>query len=237
MRFPMAFEVHRHKGRQLHEARIDAPPPALITPWHLGDEIGLEPLDRLTRRQLIDFRGVDARVDWPGHQRHAFRHRLFAIARHDCHGGQSLNARLADGNDVSSRSDGAQPLDDMSDISVESEDTRVEARIARILPIGDVEIVVSQKRFGGISKQRREMARKRRDQEHAGLLRRNVFFEMEERSEGRSGQSFLSHGNIAIAHADALDTIGGPGVGELGSRDEFQGRRNVVQKFRLGFFR
>src|SRR5215510_13154810 len=43
MRLHMAFDVHAHERRELHEARIDAAKGAGVAQWHRRDKILLEP--------------------------------------------------------------------------------------------------------------------------------------------------------------------------------------------------
>ena len=46
-----------------------------------------------------------------------------------------------------------------------------ERHVARVVPVGDVDVVVGQHRAHGVAQQRREVARHRRDDQHARLRR------------------------------------------------------------------
>ena len=94
-------------------------------------------------------------------------------------------------------------LDQMSDIFVEAEAAvRREGRRA-VVPVGDVDVVLGQHGADGAAQQRREMARQRRDQQHARLLGVDVLLEMQERAERRDMRRLLAHLDLAVADGDA----------------------------------
>src|SRR5579859_4096471 len=74
MRTDMTGQVHIHESCQLQEAGIYRPSFARMASRHLGDQILLEPAERLGRRQLVDLGRIDPGVDRAGHQGKALGH-------------------------------------------------------------------------------------------------------------------------------------------------------------------
>ena len=181
----MAIGVHRHEGRELDEARIDAPARPGVARRNGRDEVALEPVDRAFEGKLVHLGRIDARVDGAGHQRHAARLRRVSRLRHDGDGGEDLHARLADGDDVRARPDRLEEADDVLDIFVEAEGAVLDADVAAIVPIRDEDVVVGKQRPDGAAQQRREMAGQRRDEEHARFEPLNVLAEAQQRAKRR----------------------------------------------------
>ena len=122
MRLHVALEVHAHEGGELDEARID--PAARAGVAHagtVGDQVVLEPVDRLRLGQLVDLGRIDPGVDRPGHQGHAARLRRIAVLRHHGGGGEHGDAGLAHRDDMRARAHRLQEFDDVLDIFVEAE--------------------------------------------------------------------------------------------------------------------
>ena len=84
------------------------------------------------------------------------------------------HARLADGHDVRARSEHLQELDDVVDDLVQPERAVLEADVAGVVPVGDVDVVVGQQRADGVGEQGREVPGQRGDEQHARLRRRAV---------------------------------------------------------------
>ena len=61
-------------------------------------------------------------------------------------------------------------LDDVIDEIVQIERARADRHHARVRPIGDVDIVLADHRLDRAAQQRRVMARKRRDDQHLGIV-------------------------------------------------------------------
>ena len=177
MRVVVPIDVHRHEGGELHEAGIDHAARAWVLPRDARDEIALEPAHGLAGGELVDLGRVDARIDGSRHQRHAARLRSVAVGRHHGDGGQRLHARLANSHEVRARTQLLQEFDEVVDIVVKAEGTGLQAHVARIVPIGDVDVIIGQQRAYGIAQERREVARQRRHDEDARLLDVDVLLE------------------------------------------------------------
>ena len=227
MRLAVALDIHGHEGHELHEAGIDAAAAPGIARRHAADEVFLEPLDRLARRQLVHLRGVDARIDRPGHERHALRLCRVLRLRHDSDGGENLHARLAYGQQMGARPEHAQPLNDVVDIILEAEDAGGKGDVARIMPIGNANIVIGEQRLDRLAQEGCEVPRKRGHHQHARLSLLNVFLEMQQRPERRGGERFLGHGGIAIADANRLYAIGRARMRQPRARNELAGRSEL----------
>ena len=121
MRLHMALDVHAHEGGELHEARIDPAERARIAQRHGGDQIALEPFDRLRIGELVHLGRIDAGVDRPRHQGHAARLRGIAGLRHHRGGDEHGDAGLAHRHHMGARPDRLQEADQVLDIFVEAE--------------------------------------------------------------------------------------------------------------------
>src|SRR5262249_53240354 len=130
--------------------------------------------------------------------------------------------RLADRDHVRTRAELAEKIDQMSGVVVETEAAGAQGNIARIVPVGDVDVVVLQQRLHGAAEQGGEMAGHRRNQEQPRLLRRVFLLETQERAEWRRVSYFLGHPKLAVAGLYLVDAVGGAGVGEGGARDQLE---------------
>ena len=229
VRLHVAVEVHGHEGGELQEAGIDAPHGTAIAEGHGGDQVALEPRDRVARRELVHFCRIDPRVDGPGHQRHAARLGPMTPLSHDGDGGEHGDAGLAHRDDVGLGSHRLEEPDDVGDVVVEPEPPGGERHVARIVPVGQVHVVIREHGADGGAQERREVARHGRDQEHARLVARNVLPEAQQGPEGRPVHDVLAHGNVAPVHADAIDAVRRALVGETGPRDHLEARRRAVE--------
>ena len=97
--------------------------------------------------------------------------------------------------------------------------------VARIVPVGDVDVVVLQQRLHGAAQQRRKMAGHRRHQQQARLFRRILFLEAQQRAEWRRVDNFFRDRQFPVAHQHAVDAVGRPRIGERGARDQLERRR------------
>ena len=64
MRLNVAIEIHAHEAVELQEAGIDVSHHA-GGGKHFGDDVAAEPAKSAPLCQLVDFVGVDARIDGP----------------------------------------------------------------------------------------------------------------------------------------------------------------------------
>ncbi len=225
----MAFQVHRQKGGQLQEARIDAPSSAGIAQRHRGDEVAFEPLDRALVRQFVDHCRRSARIDRAAHQCHGSRGRCVTILRHQRDSGEGRYAGLADGQHMRAGAKFLHEGDDIIDIIVEAELSGRQRNVARIFPVGDVHIMVAQERPHSTAQQGREMARHWRDQQYAGLLRFHVILrKVKQVAEGEIEQHFLSHCNKGIAATDFVYSVRRALMGEARALEHIHEREHAA---------
>ena len=107
-----------------------------------------------------------ARVDRAADQRHAARRRLRLARVHQRDRRQHRHRRLADRDHVRLGPQQPDEVHHVVDIVVEREVGRDHRHLARVAPVGDVDVVVGQERLDGAAQQRREVAGHRRDQQH-----------------------------------------------------------------------
>ena len=131
--------------------------------------------------------------------------RRVVVLGHDRGGGEHLDAGLADRDDMGAGAKIFQELDDVGDIVVEAKGAVGEADVARIVPVGDVDVVIGEQGLHGVAQKRGEMARQRRDDQHARLLDGDVLLEAQEGREGRHQRRLFRHLGFFIADQDGLD--------------------------------
>ncbi len=68
----------------------------------------------------------------------------------------------------------------MLDIFIQPELALLQRHVARVVPIGDVDVMIAQQGLHGAAQQGRKVARHRRHQQHARLLLHQLFFEMQQ---------------------------------------------------------
>ena len=118
----------------------------------------------------------------------------------------------------------------MIDVFVEAEPAGGQRHVARVVPIGDVDVVLGQHGAHGAAQQRREMAGQRRHQQHARLRGRDVLLEVQQRAERRHLRRLLAHLDLAVADGDAVDAERRARVGQAGARDQLVGRGEVAHQ-------
>jgi hypothetical protein len=84
MSLEMSLDVHAHKGSELNKSGVDAPPFSGIAAWNPGDQVPLEPINRLALCQPVDLGRVNAHVDGASHKSHAARLCRITGLRHHC---------------------------------------------------------------------------------------------------------------------------------------------------------
>ena len=112
----------------------------------------------------------------------------------------------------------------MVGVILQPEAAGMKRNVARIVPVGDVDVVVLQQRLHGAAQQGREMAGHRRHQQQPRLLGRILLLEMQQRAERGGEGDFLGYLELLIADQYPVDAIGRPVIGEGGARDQFERR-------------
>ena len=99
------------------------------------------------------------------------RHGGIAFRLHQRGGGEHRHGGLAHREHVHVAAEEAEHVDHRVDVVVEIERAGRQRHVARILPVGDVDLVIGQERLDGAAQQRGEMARHRRHQQQARVAR------------------------------------------------------------------
>ncbi len=215
----MPLEVHVHERAELHEPGVDRAQRARVARRDDRDQVALEPLDRLRGRERVDRGRADPAVDRAGHQGQAARHRRVAVLGHQRGGGERRDARLADRHQVRARPHRLEEGHDVLDVLVEAEPPGGERHVARVVPVGDEDVVVGEHRLNGVAQQGREVPRHGREQEHARLHRLDVLPEVQQRPERRAMEDLLAHRDVLAADPGRGDVEGGALVGQVGERE------------------
>ncbi len=129
---------------------------------------------------------------------------------------------------MGARPDGLEKFHDVLDVFVEAEPALRARDVARIVPVGDEDVVIGEQRLHGGAQQRREMSRQRRHQEHAGLRGIDVLLEMQERSERSDARRLLMHRDFLVSHHHAVDAEGRPVVAQTCARDQLIGGGEIA---------
>src|SRR6202035_5663290 len=122
-------------GGKLYKPGVDAPQGAAIVQGHDTDQVALEPIDRPTRRQPVDLRRIDPRVDRTRHQRHAAWLRKIGIFGHNCASREYRDAGLANRYDMRPRTQHLEKGDDVFDKVIEVEPAVPQTDVASVVPI------------------------------------------------------------------------------------------------------
>ncbi len=202
------------------KAGIDAAPGAVVARRHDIDQVALEPADRPAGRQPIDLGRVDAGVDRARHQGHAARLCRVVVLGHDRDRRQHRDAGLAHRDDMRAGAHDFEKRDDVVDEVVETETAVAQADVARIVPIGDVDVVLGQHRAHGAAQQGREMARHRRHQQHPRLRRLHVLFKAQQGAERRAVDLDLAHRDRPVGDLDMVDAKGRAAMAQPGAGDQ-----------------
>ncbi len=99
----------------------------------------------------------------------------------------------------------------MLDIFIEAEAAVPDRHVARIGPVGDVDVVIGQQHAHRVAQQRREMAAERCHQQHLGLDGCTFLDEAQQRAERRGQHLLLVHGNDLVADFRFGNAEGGGG--------------------------
>ena len=103
------------------------------------------------------------------------------------------------------RPEKADEVDHQIDEIVEAEAAVPHRHVARVDPVGQVDVVVRQGRGDGAAQQSREMTRKRRHHQQLRLVERGVLAEMNEAAERVTGDGLLDHRDIGAVDRHPID--------------------------------
>ena len=167
----VAVRVHRDEAGMLQETWIDPAAGPREVVRHPVDHVVLEPLEGAVHREVVDLGRRLARIDGAAHHGHRQR-RLLAAAGHQRDGGQRRHGRLADADDMAVVVAALQVVDEVLqvvDVVVEVELALGQRHQARVLPLGDVDLVVLEHGAHGLAQQGRIVARQGSDDQHHRL--------------------------------------------------------------------
>ena len=151
----VAIRVHRHKACVLQKAGINAAARAGEAAGHAVNHIVFKPLVRLGGGQVVHGGGRQARINRAAHHDHRQR-RGFATRGHQRDGGKHRHRGLAHADDVAVAVLALQVADEflhVVDIVVEVESAVGQRHIARIFPVGDIDLVVLEHGLDGVAQQ------------------------------------------------------------------------------------
>ena len=187
---------------------------------------------------VVDDGAVDARVDRPAGEDQRQRHGGIAVRLHQRGGGQHRHGRLAHGEHVHVAAEEAEHVGHGVDVVVEIEAAGGQRHVARVLPVGDVDLVVGQERLDRAAQERGEVARHGRHQQQARMLRGagriDVALEMDEAAERRLPHDLLGHGHRLAVDAGAGDAEVGLGVAPRGALEHLAGGDRAAADRRVG---
>ena len=189
----VAADVERDERGELQETRIDLAQEARLAGRDALDGRHLEPAQRAGGRDAVDLRRVLARVDGPGHERHAPRRRGIPILGEERDGREDRNARLAHRDDMHVGSQGLQEPPHEIDVVVQIEPARRERDEAGIDPVGEVEVVIGQEPLDGVAQERCVVARERSDHQHLRVAAARVALEVDQIAERRAQADHFPH--------------------------------------------
>ena len=118
------------------------------------------------------------------------------------------------------------------DLVIEVETAVLHRHVARVDPVGHIDIVVGQDSGDGAAQQRREMPGKRRDDQQLRLFGRLRLAEMHEPAERVDRDGFLGHLGLDAADRYAVDAEIGPLVPDAAIREHVECRGGAAQKRR-----
>jgi hypothetical protein len=131
------------------------------------------------------------------------------------------NAGLAHPDDVGAGAQYFDKSDQVIDEVVEVEPAISHPDIASVMPVGNVDVVVCQKCFGGPAQQGREVPGHRRHQENPWLNHLRILLEVEQSAKWGPMELHLTHCRHSSAGRDAVDPERRPAMAQPGTGDEF----------------
>ena len=150
------------------------------------------------------------------------------VGLHQRDGGQHRHRGLADRDHMHVAAEHVQHGDDVVDVVVEIEAAFRHRHRAGVAPIGDVDVVVGQKRFHRAAQQRGVMARHRRDDQQFRLRParhvRKGALEMQQPAERPLPDGVDMHRHLAAADGRRLDAPFRPAVAARRALEQFRRR-------------
>ena len=123
-----------------------------------------------------------------------------------------------------------EKADDVIDEFVEAETSGIARDVARIVPVGDVDVVVRQERRDRVAQQGREMTRHRRHQQDARLHDVDSLFEMKKRAERRDERGLFRDRDHTMAHDHVVDAERRPLMRQPCAAHHLGARRHAADK-------
>ena len=177
--------------------------------------------------------GLRPRIDRPPHQDHRLWLARVVCRREQRGGGQHRNRRLAYRHHVDTRPQQANKTHHDIDEVVEIEPAIKERDIARIHPIGEVDVVVAQHGLDGAAQQGREVARQRGDDQHCRLVAAFFLAEVQQVAKRMRGHDLLGDADLCIIERDAADPEIGPVVRQAGVGQQLHRRRRASHERKI----
>ena len=184
---------------------IDAAEGAGIARRHGGDDRPLEPVERVRLGKAVDRGRVDPGVDRPAHQDHRGGLARIVRGRHQRHRRQHRHRGLAHRHDVDARPQKPGKADHQLDKVVEIEPSVKQRNVARVGPVGQVDVVIGQQGFDGAAQQGREMPGQRRHDQHRRLVARRILAEMQQVAERMRGDDLFADRDFLAVDRYRLD--------------------------------
>ncbi len=123
------------------------------------------------------------------------------------------DARLAHRDQVGLGPEHLEPVDEVLDVAVEVEVAVGEADVARVVPVGDPDVLLGEERLHRAAQQGGEVAGERRDEQHLGCGRQattvGLLGEVQQRAERLHVGGFLAHRDVAASDAHGVDDPNG----------------------------
>ena len=138
---------------------------------HRVDHVALEPAEAVVHREVVHLGGAAPAVDRAAHHRHRQRQALVAERGHQRDRGHHRHGGLAHRHHVHLGAEVADELRAVGDVVVEMERAVLDRHHPGVDPVGDVDVVLGQKRAHGVAQQRRVVPGERREHQHGGVVR------------------------------------------------------------------
>ena len=200
----MVAQIHRHKARELQKTRIYPPSRPFIIRRDGRNDILDEPFMRAACGVVVDRRRRFAGVNRTAHHRQGAWPQRMVLRAHHRSSSISRDGRLTHRQHMGTASasigaDEFKPFDEIIDVGFKIETAAGQRHIARIFPIGDIDIMRCHHALDRAAQQRREMAGHRRANEQPRLRAAAFIDEPLQLAKGLTRQIlFLNRHRLAI---------------------------------------